>query len=361
LSRVTARWEHLDTASFAAYLQEAVTDGPADPAAASTRLLAEPRGHHPIRILVGRDHVTMKIAHAYGDAGPVNVLLREIVNAAYEGRPPRIGPSPRERAALLRAGWNHFGRSPRTLRDGVRITLPPPAGTVQSRVWRPELTTHSTHSAEALARMRVWRDTHAPGVTTSAFAFAAFTAALQQLGLDPDLSGGTFLADARRYLPAGVRIDSNFCWGQFLRPDDLRDPLAVHRAIRAELASGRMLTMMALRESRLALLGGPAVPAPYPARVAVRPRPRLTFGNQGRHDILDDLPWAAGPADRVNSSVPTLAGAEDIIIGTSELHGVLHLDVAFHASTYDSDTVRRALDLVVEDPAALVSAAHGAP
>jgi hypothetical protein len=212
-------------------------------------------------------------------------------------------------------------------------------------------------SAEALGRMRRWRDEYAPGVTTSAITFAAFTAALRELGFAPDMSGATFLVDARRYLDKGVTIDSNFCFGPWLSPDSLTDPAAIHTALRTELASGGTLTMMLLRESKLKVLGAPGHPAQYPAEVAVEPHPRLTFSSQGRHDLLSDLPWAIDAAYRVNQSVPTQAGPEGITLMTSEMGGVLHLDVSFHASTYDPVLVARALQLVCTDPAALVMAA----
>jgi O-antigen/teichoic acid export membrane protein len=356
LNRDRTRWEHLDPDTFAAYVREAVTAGPADPDAMSRQLLAEPRGHHPVRILVGGGYVAMKIAHAYGDAAPVNTLLRELVRAAGEGRAAQLAPSSRHRFALAGAWWNQFAKSPKRLRDGVRLGATyAPSGT-QLRAWKPDLTVRTTRSADVLGKMRVWRDEHAPGVTTSAITFAAFVAALQQLGLNPDTSGGIFLADARRYLPKGTTIDSNFCWGQFLSPADLTDPRAIHTTLKAELATGRMLTMMALREGKLAVAGGPSMPAPYPAQAPVEPRPRLTFSNQGRHDMLGDLPWAAGPAGRVNHSVPTLNGPEGITITTSEMNGVLHVEATFHASTYDPAVVARALELVCADPAALIMA-----
>lgn len=358
LNRPGARWEHLSTATFAAWVQDAVTEGPADPDELSRLLLAEPRGAHPVRILVGGDHLAFKVAHAYGDAGPVNTLLREIVTAAAQGRAARLEPSPREAFALPRAWWHHLGRSPRRVAGSLRVDQPMRAVPVQTRAWRPDLTVRSTHSAQVLARMREWRDAYAPGVTTSAIAFAAFTSALVRLDLRPDLSGGVFLADARRYLPSGVTIDSNFCWGQFLSPGDLLDPRSIHAAIRTELASGRMLSMMALREGKLAMLGGAYQPRPYPGRVPTEPRPRLTFGNQGRHDLLADLPWSVGPADRVNHSVPTFADPEGMAIGTSEMNGVLHLDVTFHASTFEPKAVEQALELVCEDPAALIAVNH---
>ena len=92
--------------------------------------------------------------------------------------------------------------------------------------------------------------------------------------------------------------------------------------------------------------------------VSFSARPRLTFSNQGRHDMLGDLAWTADPAWRVNQSVPTLNGPEGITITTSEMNGVLHLEATFHASTFDPDLVARALDLVCADPAALIMAAR---
>jgi len=91
LDRDGGHWLHLDPGTFAAYVQDAVTDlgdGPADFDAMTRSLQAEPRAHHPVRTLAGGGYVAMKVAHAYGDAGPVNELLRELV----EERPgPRKG------------------------------------------------------------------------------------------------------------------------------------------------------------------------------------------------------------------------------------------------------------------------------
>jgi O-antigen/teichoic acid export membrane protein len=355
LNRSKARWEHMDAAAFAVYVREAVTKGPADPDKLSRKLLAEPRGHHPVRIAIGGGHLALKVAHAYGDAGPVNVLLREIVRAAGEGRVAEIEPSPRQRFALVQAWWKQFGTHPGRLREGVKLGGTYAAPDTDVRAWKAELSVRTARSADVLAKMRTWRDENAPGVTTSAITFAAFVAALQRVGLDPDTSGGIFLADARRYLPKETRIDSNFCWGQFLEPADLTDPAAIHKTLKAELGTGRMLTMMLLREGKLALLGGASLPAPYPDQAPVQVRPRLTFSNQGRHDALADLPWAADAARRINHSIPTRNGPEGVTITTSEMAGVLHVEVLFHASTFDATSMAKALEMVCDDPAALFS------
>ena len=256
LDRVGARWEHMNAAEFAAFVHHAVTDSgdwSLDQDGMTRKLQSEPRGVHPVRILVGAGYVAMKVSHAYGDAGPVNALLHEI-------------------------------------------------------------------------------------------------------GLKPDLDGATFLADGRRYLDKEVRIDSNFCMGPYLSPPDMMDPVSIHRTLKAELATGRILTMMVLREGKIALDGAPGMPDPYPAELPIPPRPRLTFSNQGRHDLLQDLPWTVDAAWRVNLSVPTLNSPEGVTLTTSEMNGVLHLEATFHASTFDPALISRTLEMVCEDPAALIMA-----
>ena len=358
LDRSGTRWLHMDADNFAAYVRDAVTDlgdGPAEADAMSRQLQAEPRGHHPVRILVGGGFVAMKVAHAYGDAGPVNALLRELIRAAVEERAAQIPPQRRHPMALPAAWWRQF-RSPSRWRQALKMSRTPYIETAASRPWTPGLTVETARSADVLGKMRSWRDNHAPGVTTSAITFAAFAGALRELGLDPDLSGATFLVDARRYLDKHVNIDSNFCFGPYLRPGALTDPAAIQAALKAELATGGMLTMMLLREAKLAVTGAPGMPSPYPTEAPAEPRARLTFSNQGRHDVLADLPWAVEPAGRVNHSVPTLSGPEGITLTTSEMGGVLHLEATFHASTYNPALVARALELVCQNPAALVMA-----
>jgi O-antigen/teichoic acid export membrane protein len=359
LDRSGARWQHMDAVSFAAYVQDAVTDighGPVDFDAMTRFLQSEPRAHHPVRILVGGGYLALKVSHAYGDAGPVNTLVHELIQAAYEGRAARIAPSRRHRTALPKAWWKQFGLKPGRWKEGLSFARPPHIEEGPARPWQASLTVVTARSGNVLGQMRTWRDQYAPGVTTSAITFAAFTSALIELGFRPDLRGGTFLADARRYLDSGVSIDSNFCMGPFLAPPSLTDPMAIHRTLKAELATGRILTMMLLREGKILLSGAPGMPDPYPTEVAVEPRPRLTFSNQGRHDMLGDLPWAVEPAGRVNQSVPTLNGPEGITLTTSEMNGVLHLEATFHASTYDPALVARALDMVCRDPAGLIMA-----
>jgi O-antigen/teichoic acid export membrane protein len=361
LDRAGARWEHLEPAAFRDYVEEAVTDlgdWSVDFDQMTRRLQAEPRGHHPVRILIGAGYVALKISHAYGDAGPVNTLLLELIQAAQEGRGAVVAPSRRHRSALPKALWKTFGMRPGKWKQGLTFAKPPHQEPPAMRPWAPDLTVRTARSGRVLAQMRRWRDDHAPGVTTSAITFAAFTAALRDLGLDPDMDGGTFLADGRRYLDKAVSIDSNFCMGPYLSPQSLVDPMAIHKTLKAELATGRILGMIFLRQGKILVSGAPGLPGPFPSEITSHPRPRLTFSNQGRHDVLGDLPWTVEPEWRVNMSVPTLSGPEGITLTTSEMNGVLHLEATFHASTFDPGLVARALELVCLDPAGLIMASR---
>jgi hypothetical protein len=328
------------------------------------RLLAEPPGHHPVRFLVGDgpggSYVAMKIAHAYGDARPANVLLREVVRAAAEQRAIHLEPMPRHRWVLPRLWWKTFGLNVGRIRPTLAVPRPPRPAAGPQRPWTGSLTFESARSAAVLAELRAWRDEYSPGVTTTAITLAAFAAALRKLGVPPDPRGAMFLLDGRRYLDDDVTIDSNFCFGGWLAPESLTDPAAIHTTLRGELASGRMLTMMLLREIKVMVTGagvtGAAQPGPDPTRSAAEPAAQLTYSSQGRLDLLSDLPWAAEPAERINLGIPTAAGPEGMTLTTSEMNGVLHLDAIFHASTFDRAVVARALELVCAGPAGLITA-----
>jgi hypothetical protein len=47
---------------------------------------------------------------------------------------------------------------------------------------------------------------------------------------------------------------------------------------------------------------------------------------------------------------------EGITLTTSEMNGVLHLEATFHSSTFDPNLISRTLEMVLEDPAALIMA-----
>ncbi|MFI1989885.1 hypothetical protein [Actinoplanes sp. NPDC020271] len=360
LDRAAAAWEHLDDAGFAAQVREAVTDlgpGPLDFEAMTRSLQDEPLTGLPVRVLVGGGYVAVRVSRAYGDAEPVNALLRELVRAAYAGRAASLTPFTAQPWALPKAWLKQVGLRPNRWRGGLSTPKPPRRVPAATRPWKASLVTASVRSTRVLGEMRTWRDRHGVGATSPAIALAAFAAALVELGLDPDLSGGLFLADARWRLGQAAGVDGNFSIGSYLSPQSLINPGPIDETFTAELAGGRILTSMLLRSGRLLVTRAPRTPEPYPEEIAIEPRPRLVLDDQGRHDLLGDLPWGADPAGRIDQSALAYCEPEDVVLAISEMDGVLHLDATFHSTTYDPVVVQRALDLVCSDPAGLITAA----
>src|SRR5690349_8408896 len=61
VDRATGHWVSMTATEFAAYAADAVTgvDGPVTPDELSAMLHAEPRAHHPVRLLVGNGYVAL--------------------------------------------------------------------------------------------------------------------------------------------------------------------------------------------------------------------------------------------------------------------------------------------------------------
>ncbi|GII23960.1 hypothetical protein [Planosporangium mesophilum] len=365
MDREAARWIPLSRSGFAAFSRSLAVrvdgTGTVHPADAVTRwLVDEPLGDRPLLLAVGGGYVGAKMSHALGDGRIVNTLFPELMRAAARGRAPRLPfPTP-VRLPVVRAALHHFGRNPSRLLSAAKILRPPAspadadAGTEAPAPWRPDIAYGTARSATAPARARTWRDRHAPGVSAAAVLFAGASAALIHCGLTPKWPGLVVLFDARRYLPAGSTVDGNFAWGQYLLPADLTDPRAVHESLAEEFASGRPLAMLALRTARLALSRTRHEP-PALRPVAADPRPELTLTHIGRISEYVDLPWAGPPEEWRNMSVPTTGGPEALTMSFSELGGALYMNVSFDRAVFDPAPVRRAIDLICEDPVGLIN------
>ncbi|BCJ37394.1 hypothetical protein Athai_48970 [Actinocatenispora thailandica] len=331
------------------------TPGPAgDPAGqALAVVLAADVRETPLRLAVCGGYLAAAVNHCVADARGFNALLGALAADATGDATGDDDPDPSAApigAPLARAVLGHFGRHPRSVPAALRLARPPvpelrlPAG------WRPEPTHRSVRSARLLPALREWRATTAPAVSTASALFAAVLRAFAAAGLPARGPGVTVLVDARRYLPASRPVAGNFAFGQYLRPEPLDDPVAIDGAVRAELAAGRALSMMVARTAHVML-------APHSARGAHRwaGAPTMTLTHFGRCEPLAPLPWAAAPPDRRNVTVLSPAGPDAITVSVAELSGVLHLDASFHATSFAAGQVRRALDLVCERPADLLS------
>lgn len=339
--------------------------GGPDPAADAVmrRLIDVPLGEHPMIMATGGAYLGVKISHAVGDARVLGAWSAELMYAAANGVPPRAPIMGSSRWPLARAALRRFGKAPGDIARAFRVSRPParqgpdPAA---GRPWRPDPDyRYARVDPATLERLRQWRDAEAPGVSVAAMFLAAVSAALTRAGVGPPPEGLVVLVDARRYLPPGVVVDGNFCWGQYLRPADQTDPRAVQEALLGDLATGRPLAMLILRHASLLLRRRdrhrPAT------TVAAGVRPELTVSNSGRLDVYDRLPWSGGLPTRSSMTLATPAGPAAITVSVEEMAGMLHATAVFHRSTFDPDAVGRAIDLIGADLVGLLSAPRGVP
>jgi hypothetical protein len=302
----------------------------------------------PLRLAICDGYLAAAANHCLADGRGFNMLLGALASDATGGDPElsttALG------APLARALLGHFGRHPRSVPAALRLARPPVPEQQIPASWRPEPTHEAVRSARLLPALRDWRSTAAPTVSTASALFAAIVRAFTAVGLPAHGPGVTILVDARRYLPATTVVSGNFAFGQYLRPDPLDDPVAIDTAVRAELAAGRTLSMMAARTAHVML-------APHSARAADRwaGAPALTLTHFGRAEPLASLPWAAPPPDRRNETALSPAGPDAVTVSMGELAGVLHLDASFHASSFATADVRRALELVCDRAVDLLS------
>lgn len=317
------------------------TPAPAgDPAGqALAAVLAADVDEAPLRLAVCGGYLAAAVNHCVADGRGFNTLLG-VLAADATGGDPDHSTTPLG-APLARAMLGHFGRHPRSVPAALRLARPPVPRQQLPAGWRPEPSHASVRSARLLPALREWRSTAAPAVSTASALFAAILRAFAAAGLPARGPGVTILVDARRYLPATTVVSGNFAFGQYLRPDPLDDPVAIDTAVRAELAAGRTLSMMAARTAHVML-------APHASRAADRwaGAPAITLTHFGRAEPLVSLPWAAPPPDRRNVTALSPAGPDAVTVSVAELSGVLHLDASFHATSFAAADVRHALELV---------------
>jgi hypothetical protein len=355
------RWATLSGPEFAARAHGMVAEidargqSPAD--AACWRVVDEPLGDRPVFFAICGPFLAMKFSHALGDGRPSNAFLPEIINAAVENRapvPPFLTPV---RLPLLRASLRHFGRHPGQLLHAVRVRRPPvmraPADELMV-AWKPQMAHCTARSTVTMLReWRAWRSANVPEASMASVEFAAIVAALERCGIGTDRPGFVTLIDARRYLAPNQTVDGNFSAGQFLTPQPLTDPRAVDRELKREIATGRTLALMAMRDAHFLLAPAHAA-APRQTTVRTNPRPELTLTHIGRIDALSGIPWDGPQENRQSLSLPTPGGPEAITISIAELFGALHLNATFHSSTFQPEAVGQALNLVCQDPISLL-------
>lgn len=315
-----------------------------------------PADARPTSVVLAGDYLRTDHNHGLGEV-PLTLLLHGVLLGTFDPADPNVWAGALRRGTgIAAAAARTFGSDPRQLwglRDSLTTRRTPPRTPVTDTVpWTPRRTAvFSAMPPSALAAIRSWRDTRAPGTSMFAVVAAALHRGLSASGLDVD-EVATVTLDARKFLPDGHVPLGNFVSGLEFDLGGAPTPARVHQAVAGAMQSGRPVANLALNSLRTRI--GLAAGTPTAATVRPRaPRARLLFSSLGTVPRRGAMPWrdTAAPFYMVHND-PT--GPEGVTLSWATVEGSLFVMASFHGSVFDRDQVRRGLEAVTSDPLMLV-------
>ena len=293
-------------------------------------------GPDPDRLsrLIGRRECVLPVFQA-----GVNTYLRHPGAVLRLAREPRPRPVTAPDGTTAPGAGSAPGAGAATREYSAPVPGAPRAPACLYRVSHPDL----------LPELRSWRDRHVPGASVASILFSRFATAFgEAFGASghPARDGVVVLFDARRYLPSGRHVTGNFSSAVYVRPRDLRDPVAMGEVLRSVAASGRPLAAMALACLTPTAPSAPTAPT-GPGATVGPPSPLLAFSHVGRADALAGLPWSGGPEDMRIAVSATPPGAEGLTVNLLEGGGRLHVSASFHDAVFPPAVVAGAIAAVL--------------
>ncbi|MCW2525198.1 MAG: hypothetical protein JWM76_58 [Pseudonocardiales bacterium] len=337
------------------------------------RILEHGRDGLPLAIVVVGNSVSLNVAHALGDGYYMARLLPAVIEVARTGRVPAWASRTIERRPLTAGLWNHYGRHPARVAAVVRraraaVPAAPINATAlvqpdQGTGWTPSVDCHfRASSTSALRDLKNWRKQYASGLSTIPLTVAATELALGRLGITTT-GAPLVLFDARRFLPRREsEVPGNFCAGLRLAVADVGDPIELHHSMAEAIELGRPLTAMSVgvvAGRRAALHAGAHRLGP-----TGRPDGRwdVAYTHMGRPPEIVRLPWLAGATDDAGNrnepsyylGVLTPSGPSGVTFAIAEIGHRINVSVSFHRNVVDRAMVEKVVDLLCDDPVALL-------
>jgi hypothetical protein len=189
-------------------------------------------------------------------------------------------------------------------------------------------------------------------VSVASIWMAAIHGAFAAAGLAFATPGLNVMVNARRYLPAGAVVGSNFAASFYVEPDDPRDPHAVDAVVRRNLDSGRPLLSMVATAAKTPWR---VRRAPSGAPVRADAAPTLTVSYLGRWAAFDALPVDRGAAVQYSAVRPDGPDGLTVLCSTGG-HGRMSFSGCFCEAVTSRERVVDALERLVDDPLAHLTA-----
>ncbi|WP_028707654.1 hypothetical protein [Propionicicella superfundia] len=332
---------------------------PAEILAAIERLSAgRNRERLPLSITRAGDLLLWDQSHALGDAQLLLGMTSALVGVATTGLLPKWVAAEPSRHPLLLAVRHAFGqRSGRfsgLIRDRLSAVRPfgrrsEPAATA-TEPWEPAMasvfTVFDRSSWESVQR---WRRAQAPDASMASVYLVLMRLALREAGV-PVSPDTLVLYDCRRHLPRGACARGNFVVG--IRQRFADDPIEVGDTLSRTFVSGRPLATMAVSTAkrRFARQGPPRSVSSSPVIV-----PAFAFAPRSRDVEL--MPWRRKDL-RCYSASTTPAAPDAVTLATMLVGGRLSATWSFHRNVIPEKAMRRALQVIGDDPVALLEASR---
>lgn len=332
----------------------------ADLGALLTTVRHQPGPHGSLDAFLTGDHVVVDYSHGIGD-GQLGVALLSALSGELDdarsgslaqGLPP---------GTTRRAASRHFRAHPGAVRDIARLRAAnkPDAGDRPTRSidgWQ----THNRSATAylppaAVAEVRSWTKTNAPGATTASVTVALWRAALVAAGaLIEDQF--TVLMNCRRYLaPEFQQSQGNFAVAMPMRLPSSASPAEIAALVRRVYDSGWPLVVLLMAEAKSVI--GKGETGQPPTTYDASGRIRLSISDLGRLSTFDHVTWAPGERPPQLGAYLEPDGPDAVTLLISELAGGRTFTATFCSAVVEPDLVDAALSRMCSDPLGTLLAA----
>ncbi len=317
-----------------------------------------PLGRGPLNVLISGDYLAVDYSHGIGD-GQMGVTLLAALSVGAD--PARAGALARglPRSAVWTALRRHYRAHPRAMRDFVQLRSrhrragdDQPVGTRDVDLSHLDKQSRTAYMPpHCVAALRAWAREHADGASPASVTVASWMAALRAAGVAVD-DRITVLVNCRRYLDPRHQLDQgNFAVALPLWIPRPQTPVVVHGAIRDVIDSGWPLAILGMAELK-SVLARPGADEPN-TTVTVPDRLRIAVSDLGRLGMFGDTVWGSGAPPQLAAYLEP-AGPDAASLLVSELAGGRTFTASFCGAMVDPAVVARALDLMCDDPVAIL-------
>jgi hypothetical protein len=304
-----------------------------------------PLGTAPLRLTVGDNWCSLRMAHAFGDGWSSLTVLGHLLAQATSTTPlpvpwRQLRPTTRD---LVLAGW--LARRPGAVASALRNRRSLRGGAYEPedrRVSQMQHTTLFRVSPPAFTQtLRHLRDSRWPEASLASMVLVGVREEVGRQLPDP-VPGTEVVFDTRGASPATERAFGNYAAGVFVRPTDDLDPAEVAQAMTRARDRGLPIVASAATRRRSR--------APYAGRQVAAPtgRPRFAFSFQHGRGPASRLPWRDGERALALSSTPN--GSDTITVSCQEVEDQLHLSLSFYDCSWPSAVVGAAIERFYADP-----------